>query len=102
MEPTTRIDSPASTGKPSLNPDALNQLVGQTVSDLGAAVNGALVVLGDQLGIYTALAEVGRGNSSGGHRMRSWRGIRGTISPYQQGADRTKGVLGLAKVRPIR
>ena len=59
MKPTTGIDSPASTGKPSLNPDTLNQLIGQMVTDLGAAVNGALVVLGDELGIYAALAEVG-------------------------------------------
>jgi len=29
------------------------------VNDLGAAVNGALVVLGDKLGIYQALAEIG-------------------------------------------
>ena len=29
------------------------------VNDLGAAVSGALVVLGDGLGIYTALAESG-------------------------------------------
>jgi hypothetical protein len=63
MKPTTRIGSPASTGKPSSNPDALNQLLGQMVSDLGAAVNGALVVLGDELGIYTALAEVGPATS---------------------------------------
>jgi len=45
--------------KPSLNPDALNKLLGQMVNDLGAAVNGALVVLGDGLGIYTALADCG-------------------------------------------
>jgi hypothetical protein len=29
------------------------------VNDLGAAVNGALVVLGDRLGIYATLAETG-------------------------------------------
>jgi Methyltransferase domain len=33
------------------------------VTDLGAAVNGALLVLGDELGIYTALAEVGLATS---------------------------------------
>jgi hypothetical protein len=49
--------------KSSLNPDALNQLVEQMVNDLGAAVNGALVVLGDQLGIYTALADIGPATS---------------------------------------
>jgi hypothetical protein len=33
------------------------------VNDLGAAVNGALVVLGDRLGIYTALADNGPATS---------------------------------------
>ena len=47
----------------SLNPDALQQLVSQVVTDLGAAVNGALVILGDRLGIYPALADVGPANS---------------------------------------
>jgi len=54
---------PAGAGKSSLNPDALNQLLGQMVNDLGAAVNGALVVLGDGLGIYTALADIGPATS---------------------------------------
>jgi hypothetical protein len=44
METTTRSETSAGAGKPSLNPDALNQLLGQMVNDLGAAVNGALVV----------------------------------------------------------
>ena len=35
----TRCEAPASTGKSSLNPDTLNQLLGQMVNDLGAAVN---------------------------------------------------------------
>ena len=38
---------------------ALNTLVQKMVGDLGAAVNGALVVLGDRLGIYQALAASG-------------------------------------------
>ena len=42
-----------------MNSDALQQLLGQLVTDLGAAVNGALVVLGDRLGIYATLAEIG-------------------------------------------
>ena len=36
---TTRCEAPASAGKSSLNPDTLNQLLGQMVNDLGAAVN---------------------------------------------------------------
>src|SRR5688572_21022989 len=43
----------------SLNMEALNSLVHKLVGDLGAAVNGALVVLGDRLGIYQALANSG-------------------------------------------
>ena len=63
METTTRSETPAGAGKSSLNPDALNQLLGQMVNDLGAAVNGALVVLGDGLGIYTTLADIGPATS---------------------------------------
>ena len=54
---------PPSSSKSSVNPDALNQLLGKMVNDLGAAANGALVVLGDGLGIYTALAEIGPATS---------------------------------------
>ena len=46
-----------------MNPDALNQLLGQMANDLGAAVNGALVVLGDRLGISIALADIGPATS---------------------------------------
>ena len=63
METTTQSEMPAGAGKSSLNPDALNQLLGQMVNDLGAAVNGALIVLGDGLGIYTALADIGPATS---------------------------------------
>jgi ubiquinone/menaquinone biosynthesis C-methylase UbiE len=63
METTTQSEMPPGAGKSSVNPDALNQLLGQMVNDLGAAANGALVVLGDGLGIYTALAEIGPATS---------------------------------------
>jgi len=54
---------PSGNGKAPVNPDALNQLLGRMVNDLGAAVNGALIVLGDRLGLYAALAEIGPANS---------------------------------------
>ena len=63
METRTRSETPTGAGKSSLNSDALNQLLGQMINDLGAAVNGALVVLGDRLGIYTALADIGPATS---------------------------------------
>ena len=63
METTTQSQTSADADKVSLNPDALNQLLGQMINDLGASVNGALVVLGDKLGIYTALADIGPATS---------------------------------------
>lgn len=45
------------------NPDLLQQLAGQVLTDMGAAVNGALTILGDRLGIYEAMAESGPATS---------------------------------------
>jgi 2-polyprenyl-3-methyl-5-hydroxy-6-metoxy-1,4-benzoquinol methylase len=63
MQTAARNGSPAGAGQSPLNPDALNHLLGQMVNDLGAAISGALVVLGDRLGIYAALAETGPATS---------------------------------------
>ena len=35
----------------------LDALVGRLVGDVGAAMSGALVVLGDQVGLYKAMAD---------------------------------------------
>src|SRR3984893_9006490 len=59
METRTRNETPAGTGISSVNPDALNQLLEQIINDLGGAVSGALIVLGDGLGIYAAMADIG-------------------------------------------
>ena len=50
--------------EPQINQTALQDLVGKMVGDLGAVVSGALVVLGDRLGLYRALAEVGPADSA--------------------------------------
>jgi SAM-dependent methyltransferase len=63
MQTTTRSEMPTTNGNASVDPDALSQLLGQMVNDLGAAVNGALTVLGDGLGLYAALAEIGPATS---------------------------------------
>src|SRR3984885_9796980 len=42
--------------QPSLNMDKLNAFVGQFVVDLGAAVHAGMVVIGEKLGLYKALA----------------------------------------------
>lgn len=39
------------------DPEKLNALMGRLVGDLGAALTGALVLLGDRLGIYKAMAD---------------------------------------------
>jgi SAM-dependent methyltransferase len=46
-----------------LNEGALNQLLGKMVGDLGAAAASALVLLGDRLGIFKALAGLGPSTS---------------------------------------
>jgi SAM-dependent methyltransferase len=42
-----------------VDPAALGDLVGQAVGDFGAILNGTLVVMGDRLGLFRALAEAG-------------------------------------------
>ena len=39
------------------DPEKLNALMGKLVGDLGAALTGALVLLGDHLGLYKAMAD---------------------------------------------
>ena len=47
-----------------INPDRLNALLGQAVVEFGATVNAALVVIGDRLGLYRALAAEGPANAA--------------------------------------
>src|SRR5688500_1120126 len=51
------MNTPTST--PPINHDALNQLVGKMLNDMGATASSALVLLGDRLGLYQALREIG-------------------------------------------
>jgi len=43
-----------------VDPGKLEQFVGKVVGDLGSALTAALVVIGDKLGLYKALAAAGR------------------------------------------
>ena len=47
-----------------LNETKLNELLGKVVTEMGAAANGPLVLLGDKLGLYNALAKSGPMNST--------------------------------------
>src|SRR6202012_4321437 len=42
---------------PAINMDKLNAFIGQFVSDLGASVHAGMVVIGEKLGLYKALAD---------------------------------------------
>ena len=46
-----------------VDPDRLNAFMGKMVGDMGAAMSAALVILGEHLGLYRALAEHGPANS---------------------------------------
>ena len=48
-----------------INEEKLHSLLGLMVNELGAAQNAALVILGDELGLYSALAERGPLSSVG-------------------------------------
>ncbi len=41
---------------PAINMDKLNAFIGQFVTDLGASVHAGMVVIGEKLGLYKALA----------------------------------------------
>ena len=43
--------------RPELDQDALGEFVGRVIGDLGATFSAALVVIGDRLGLYRAMAD---------------------------------------------
>jgi 2-polyprenyl-3-methyl-5-hydroxy-6-metoxy-1,4-benzoquinol methylase len=47
-----------------INEDKLNAFMGQVVGELGATVNAGLIVIGDRLGLYKAMASAGPISSS--------------------------------------
>jgi SAM-dependent methyltransferase len=49
---------------PVIDMDKLNAFLGQVVGELGATVNAGLIVLGDRLGLYKAMAQAGPITSS--------------------------------------
>ncbi|MDB5028589.1 MAG: hypothetical protein JWO66_2278 [Candidatus Eremiobacteraeota bacterium] len=47
-------------GPAALDSEKLNAFAGKAVGDISAAVSAALVIIGDRLGLYRALAGSGR------------------------------------------
>jgi 2-polyprenyl-3-methyl-5-hydroxy-6-metoxy-1,4-benzoquinol methylase len=56
--------SSATTAPSRFDEDKLNAFVGKMVGDIGATLTGALVIIGDRLGLYRALADNGPMTSS--------------------------------------
>jgi len=48
-----------------VNPDKLNQFIGKFLGDVGAAIQGPSILIGEQLGLYKALASGGPMDSQG-------------------------------------
>ena len=78
--------------------DKLNTFLGKMVGDLGAAASGALVVLGDRLGLFKAMRDGGRLTASelalrtGTHEryVREWLSAQAAAGyvEYDAGSDR--------------
>ena len=63
-----------------VNPDRLNTFIGKMLGDVGAAMNASLMLIGDKLGLYKALAakgpltaaELAQATGTGERYMREW------------------------------
>ena len=85
-----------------LNEDRLMAFVGKAIGDFGALVNGALVVVGDRLGFYRAMAD-GQPTTLGGAR-RAHRDDRAVRPRVAERADRQRlrHVRGRRPLQPAR
>jgi hypothetical protein len=66
------------------DPDKLNAFLGKMVGDLGVIASGALVLLGDQLGLYKAMRD-GAKMTAAEVAQRAGAGerhVRETLAPY--------------------
>jgi ubiquinone/menaquinone biosynthesis C-methylase UbiE len=82
---------------PTLNMDKLNAFIGQFVGDLGAAVHTGMVVIGEKLGLYKALAtgpmtsaELAAKTATDERYVREWLGSQaaGGYVTYDEETDK--------------
>jgi SAM-dependent methyltransferase len=59
MAVNSQTTSQQATGTASINEEKLNAFMGQVIGELGATVNAGLIVIGDRLGLYRAMADAG-------------------------------------------
>ena len=87
----------STTQAPVINMDKLNSFIGQFVSDLGASVHAGMVVIGEKLGLYKALAEgpmtaseLAAKTKTDERYLREWLGSQaaGGYVTYEAAADK--------------
>ncbi len=57
--PAARTAAPAPAPKLNVNPDKLNAFLGRALNDMGAAMQTALIITGERVGLYKAMAGAG-------------------------------------------
>src|SRR6476661_3910192 len=80
MTTIDRADTTAKLAERPIDPDKLMAFVFRAVGEVGATLNTALVVMGDELGYYRAMAggdpitpaELAEGTSTSEHYAREW------------------------------
>src|ERR1700704_2045304 len=85
-----------------VNPDKLNTFIGKMLGDVGAAMNASLMLIGDKLGLYKALAAKGPMNSAelaqatgtSERYVREW--LPGPAGPGYVEYDRAAGKFSMA------
>jgi SAM-dependent methyltransferase len=84
-----------------INPDALNALLGRAVQDMGAAMQAPLILIGDKLGLYRAMgdgepvtpAELAKKTGTAERYVREWLNANAAGQLVQY--DATKGTYFL-------
>jgi SAM-dependent methyltransferase len=95
---TTPQDAPQ--GR-TINPDALNALLGRVVQDMGAAMQAPLILIGDRLGLYRAMgdgvpvtpAELANKTGTAERYVREW--LNGNAAGHLVEYDAEKGTFFL-------
>ena len=87
----------ATTQAPAINMDQLNAFLGKFVGDLGASVHAGMVVIGEKLGLYKALAgapatssELAKRTGTDERYLREWLASQaaGGYITYDQSTNR--------------
>src|ERR1700739_1633883 len=97
IDPKRRNANMSTTQAPALDMNKLNAFIGQFVTDLGASVHAGMVVIGEKLGLYKALAtgpmtsaELAAKTGTDERYMREWLASQaaGGYITYDQSTDK--------------